>query len=610
MGAPTKEAVIGTFVNGRNAQDDFLQLKSSMGGNIFAWIDYLGNLQGTFASGLPGGANTDVQFNDGGVLGGDSQFTWNKITETLALGVPTSSLSPLLQTLAGPGNAQYFTANSILTGNSTFYAASIFSEFNQGLSVGLGVIVDSSTASAPPSEADGIWILDLVQTGVLGGEITSTGVHSNVEFVGAASVGTVAGYQSSLGDFSTPTTGSIARLIGYHSEVQGIGATVQSTYHFAVFDDFSFMNTGTVFNSVFYSGAVADDGHSYAFYSKSARNYFGGTGSMATMLVNPTAATSGAPNQDSPALTLTGHIWAPTISPSNQTVSFSIQESGGFLKFTQNSTFSQVNPYSFDNNVGVAGLLEAEGGQFGFFTGGSGAVYALTSVANAVGSLTTYTGAVPAGSTIVAGQYVTIAGFSTPANNGRFIVSSSTVGIGSGTITVYNASGAAESHAATATADSSYANIGQFSLQAGNQTLFSIFGTSHQANNVFSTVPYSPFFVMTLDGNVTDAAYVRIINDGATGNHGLEIGSIIDGSGTNPVTLKLGVFNSASSAVLSAPLTLTGSTPTGAAGQLSIGTTTATFASAGANGDVPAQVVGYLVLDQGGTKIKVPYYNA
>ncbi len=49
-------------------------------------------------------------------------------------------------------------------------------------------------------------------------------------------------------------------------------------------------------------------------------------------------------------------------------------------------------------------------------------------------------------------------------------------------------------------------------------------------------------------------------------------------------------------------------TETAGAGQLAIGTTTATSATAGANGDVPAQVVGYLVMSLAGTAIKVPYY--
>ena len=38
------------------------------------------------------------------------------------------------------------------------------------------------------------------------------------------------------------------------------------------------------------------------------------------------------------------------------------------------------------------------------------------------------------------------------------------------------------------------------------------------------------------------------------------------------------------------------------------GATAITSASAGANGDVPAQVVGYLLVDVDGTDRKIPYY--
>jgi hypothetical protein len=36
--------------------------------------------------GTPGGANTNVQYNDSGVFGGDSNFTWNKVTQTFNVG--------------------------------------------------------------------------------------------------------------------------------------------------------------------------------------------------------------------------------------------------------------------------------------------------------------------------------------------------------------------------------------------------------------------------------------------------------------------------------------------------------------------------------------------
>jgi hypothetical protein len=125
---PTVRSVIGTFINGRNAKDDFLQLADNHGGTIFGWIDSDGVRQGSLAGGVtslngltgvlnlvagtnvslvpsgtnitinstggtPGGANTDVQINDSNAFYGDSGFTYNKtihsvnITSTDATGV-------------------------------------------------------------------------------------------------------------------------------------------------------------------------------------------------------------------------------------------------------------------------------------------------------------------------------------------------------------------------------------------------------------------------------------------------------------------------------------------------------------------------------------------
>lgn len=48
--------------------------------------------------------------------------------------------------------------------------------------------------------------------------------------------------------------------------------------------------------------------------------------------------------------------------------------------------------------------------------------------------------------------------------------------------------------------------------------------------------------------------------------------------------------------------------PTVGANQIGLGSTTATSANAGANGAVPAQVVGYLIVNIGGTNRKIPFF--
>lgn len=64
-----------------------------------------------------GGANTQVQFNDAGVLAGDSDLTWNKTTNTLtALGMASRGLS-LTGTAGTSGNTLYINGESTFTGN-------------------------------------------------------------------------------------------------------------------------------------------------------------------------------------------------------------------------------------------------------------------------------------------------------------------------------------------------------------------------------------------------------------------------------------------------------------------------------------------------------------
>jgi hypothetical protein len=61
----------------RGAYMDITQAAASVGTNLLAGG----------GGGTPGGSNTYVQFNDGGLFGGNSQFTYNKATNTLAAGI-------------------------------------------------------------------------------------------------------------------------------------------------------------------------------------------------------------------------------------------------------------------------------------------------------------------------------------------------------------------------------------------------------------------------------------------------------------------------------------------------------------------------------------------
>jgi hypothetical protein len=62
--------------NARGAYIDLTQAAIGVGTNLLAGG----------GGGTPGGANTQVQFNDGGLFGGNAQFTYNKVTNLLTVG--------------------------------------------------------------------------------------------------------------------------------------------------------------------------------------------------------------------------------------------------------------------------------------------------------------------------------------------------------------------------------------------------------------------------------------------------------------------------------------------------------------------------------------------
>ena len=77
----------GTYLNLGNASS--LKIGGGLNG-YFLQTDGLGNLSwaaggGGGGNGSPGGSNSQIQFNDSGVFGGDVGFTYNKVTNTLSV---------------------------------------------------------------------------------------------------------------------------------------------------------------------------------------------------------------------------------------------------------------------------------------------------------------------------------------------------------------------------------------------------------------------------------------------------------------------------------------------------------------------------------------------
>lgn len=89
------------------------------------------NTLGTILTSTPGGLDTEIQFNDGGSFGGDSGFTYNKLSQALAVAGNLTAANVTSQSYIqfGDGTRQY-TANadsgnsfgSIYTSNNDTFA--------------------------------------------------------------------------------------------------------------------------------------------------------------------------------------------------------------------------------------------------------------------------------------------------------------------------------------------------------------------------------------------------------------------------------------------------------------------------------------------------------
>jgi hypothetical protein len=125
---------------------------------------------------------------------------------------------------------------------------------------------------------------------------------------------------------------------------------------------------------------------------------------------------------------------------------------GGLAVSVSGNTFTEVGFINFSNSGGLnTEFDDTGGGGHFFFSSSSGAVaYAVTSVDTSIGNTTVYHGTFP--SISLGGNWITIAGFTTSANNGTFLMTASTAT----TITADNAAAVAETHAATATEASSF----------------------------------------------------------------------------------------------------------------------------------------------------------
>lgn len=317
------------------------------------------------------------------------------------------------------------------------------------------------------------------------------------------------------------------------------GSTFQTIVPIASCDSFGNFNLTLVDNAQVSDGHTGGQASQWSFFIRSASVCFAGQ----QVSFSTTLTITGSSQNISSALTSAsaplpscggGAVNCPTVGG----VAYQ-NGSANTLTCGSSLTYAPASGNQFTNNGPIVANSYEAGGQVG-----SGNVYTLSAAGNASAGLTIYTGTVPPGSALVAGMFLTVAGFTNSANNGHFIVQGSTAT----TITLYNSGGVAESHAATATADIPFGisagNVGDARFfefgSPGQFSTFSVRGTVYKMSDYRATFPGAITYAAGVDGDSIDGLYHLLVSNGATGDHYYEIGGVDDGTGANPNACRYG----------------------------------------------------------------------
>tara|TARA_B100000963_G_scaffold200260_1_gene174416 strand:- start:9115 stop:11082 length:1968 start_codon:yes stop_codon:yes gene_type:complete len=178
----------------------------SWNGSDYAWV---ANSGGGGGSTSPGGSNTQVQFNDSSSFGGDSDFTYNKTTNTLtvvnltATNITTTGSGS--QTISAGANIELNATNRVLVTDTPFRLASMTTTQRNAISSPVnGDMIYNSTTNQLESYENSAWgatagsgggsgditrVNITAGTGLTGTQDTTTGDHTQTL---AVDVGTTA----------------------------------------------------------------------------------------------------------------------------------------------------------------------------------------------------------------------------------------------------------------------------------------------------------------------------------------------------------------------------------------------------------------------------------
>ena len=200
-----------TITGGTNGQ--YLQTDGS--GHL-SWTTGTGG-----GGGSPGGSNAQVQFNDSGAFGGDSNFSFNKGTKILS--VTTGGI------LAG--SIGIWAGNSTITGVTLPSSAGATGPLLGPFNGTVGATTPNSIVATSVTTTSGGQLTGYI-TGPIGANTANTGVFTSVATTSGGNIsgylnGAIGANTANSGIFTSVTTTSGGQLTGYHTGA--IGANTANT---------------------------------------------------------------------------------------------------------------------------------------------------------------------------------------------------------------------------------------------------------------------------------------------------------------------------------------------------------------------------------------------
>ena len=184
--------------------------------------DGIGNLSwaacATGGSGTPGGSNTQVQFNDNGSFGGDSNFVWNNTNKRLGIGTTSPGYRLTVPWITGDSVATAYFGS----GNASNNSIAVFGESYSGYGVS-GTSASSTGVRGVSTSGTGVLGVSTSSYGVYGLTTSGLGVHGmSTDGIGVSgsSTNSYAGYF----DINPATTNAVAETLRLQRNTSGTAA--------------------------------------------------------------------------------------------------------------------------------------------------------------------------------------------------------------------------------------------------------------------------------------------------------------------------------------------------------------------------------------------------